>query len=144
MVAKSIRCVAGRNARSSLLRILVETLRRRSWAGIGFCFVANVKGAILQGERPRLDYGLHRQTSMLGSAILIHNTIVQGQPRALLEVRRLDRGEPEFVCVLTVAEGGARLVKKRQRGHGAPGEFATINSPVRSRDGQSCVGVRNG
>src|SRR5438876_9861081 len=112
MVAMSVQCVARRTPRSSLLRILVDTLRRQSWAGSRFCFVANVKAAILQGERPRLDHGLHRHASMPGPAILIHNTIVQGQPRALLGIQRLDRIEPELVCVLTVAQGGARLVKK--------------------------------
>src|SRR5712692_9126898 len=143
MVAKSIQGVAGRNARSPQLRILVETFGRR-WAGTGFGFVANIKGTILHGERSGLDHGLHRQSSMFSTAILIHNTIVRGRRKAFLEVPHLHRSEPEFICVLTVAEGGARLVKKRPRGRGASGEFATINGAVGSRDGQSCVGVRNG
>src|SRR5437879_955509 len=121
MVAQSGYRVARHDARRTLLRFFVDTLRRRISAGGRLCFVSNVNYAVEHGKRSRLDRGFHRQSSTIDTSLLILNrgAIIRGRHGAVLYAPNLGGGESEFVGVLPVGQSVPLLIRKREFGRGA-------------------------
>src|SRR6267143_4808336 len=118
MVAQSSYRVARHDARRTLLRVFVDTLRRRISAGGRLCFVSNVNYTVEHGKRSGLDHGFHRQSSMIDASLLILNpdAIIGRRHDPVLYAPNLRGGESKFVGVLPVGQSVPLLIRKREFG----------------------------
>src|SRR2546422_4385475 len=102
MVAQSSYRVARHDARRTLLRLFVYILCRRVSAVGRLRFVSSVDYTIQHGERSGLDHRFHRQSSPIGTSLLILSpcAIIRGRHDAVLYAPDLRGGESEFVGIL--------------------------------------------
>src|SRR5438477_7744209 len=121
MVAQSSLRVARHDAERTLLRVFVDILCRRISASGRLCFVSNVDDTILHGERSGLDHRFHRQSSTIGTSLLILSpgAIIGGWHDAVLYGPNLRRGKSELVRVLPVGQSVPLLIREREFGRGA-------------------------